>query len=227
MQIKRFLKGQYLVIILCLVLGILHKNKKWGSPTESWNNICSDGRGYYAWLPATFIYHDLNFGFHYTIEKDEKFMPNKGCYQNYINTFNDHNTNKYYPGAALCMLPFFGTAHLYCKITDRFEANGYTTPYFVANGVAGMCWLYIGMFFFWQILTALKISELVKTLSSVILLCGSNAIFFSVDAPSYSHIFSFGLIAIFIWVSLRFYQEGAYRFLYLMAFSIGWIFITR
>lgn len=125
------------------------------------------------------------------------------------------------------MLPFFSTAHLYCKLTGRFGANGYTTPYFIANGVAGMCWLYLCMFFFWQVLTALKISELVKTLSSVILLFGSNAIFFSVDAPSYSHIFSFGLITIFIWATFRFHQSGSYRFLYLMAFFIGWIFITR
>ncbi len=55
------------------------------------------------------------------------------------------------------MLPFFSTAHLYCKLTGRFGANGYTTPYFIANGVAGMCWLYLCMFFFWQVLTALKI----------------------------------------------------------------------
>lgn len=226
-RIMRFLKGKYLILILCLVLGILHKNKKWGSHTDSWNNICSDGRGYYAWLPATFIYGDLNFGFHYTVEKDESFMPNQGCYQDYINTFNGKSTNKYYPGAAICMLPFFGAAHLYCKLTGSFEPNGYTTPYFIANGIAGMCWLYIGMYFFWQVLTALKISELIKTITSLIILFGSNAIFFSVDAPSYSHVYSFGLVTIFIWLSLRFLHTWSFKFLYLMAFFIGWIFITR
>lgn len=32
--------------------------------------ISSDGKGYYAYLPAVFIYHDLNFGFIPQYEKD-------------------------------------------------------------------------------------------------------------------------------------------------------------
>ncbi|HTF81765.1 MAG TPA: hypothetical protein VL947_08570, partial [Cytophagales bacterium] len=227
MHYLKYLKGQYLILILCFVLLILHKNKKWGGPTEPWNNICSDGRGYYAWLPATFIYHDLSFGFFYTTEKDEQFMPNKGCYQPYLIRTGHAVVNKYYPGTALCMLPFFATAHLYALITGTYEANGYTAPYFVAIGLAALCWLYVGLFFLWSSLGILQITNLVKTLTCTIIILGSNAIYFSVDTPSYSHIYSFGLITIFIWASLQFYKSGKTAYLYLMAAFLGWIFITR
>lgn len=226
-KIFKSFKLYYVVIAVCFILFILHKNKKWSNGTDSWNNICSDGRGYYAWLPATFIYHDLNFGFFYTVEKDEVFMPNKGCYQNYINTFNGRNTNKYYPGTALCMLPFFKLAHFYCKITGTYVPNGYTTPYFIAIGIAALFWFYLGLFFLWRTMALLNISNLVKTLTCLIVILGSNAIFFSVDAPSYSHIYSFSLISIFVWLAISYKKTFAVKYLLLMAFFIGWIFISR
>ena len=34
------------------------------SPEQSWDRVInSDGKGYYAYLPAIFIYHDLQFKF--------------------------------------------------------------------------------------------------------------------------------------------------------------------
>ena len=38
--------------------------------------IESDAKGYYAYLPAVFIYHDLNFGFYNDIEIKTYYNPN-------------------------------------------------------------------------------------------------------------------------------------------------------
>lgn len=42
------------------------------SGKDNWKGIIeSDGKGYYAYLPAIFIYNDLNFGFFDKIEKEK------------------------------------------------------------------------------------------------------------------------------------------------------------
>lgn len=223
----RFFKPYYLVISICLVFFILHKNKKWGNETQPWNNICSDGRGYYAWLPAIFIYNDLNFGFYYTVDKDETNMPNKGCFQNYLSNQNGRNTNKYYLGTAICESPFFLVAHVYCKISGKYKANGYTFPYFISIGIAALVWLYLGIFFLWKSMSLLNISNWCNAITCLIVLLGTNTLFYSVDAPGYSHIFSFALLSIFIWCSLKFRTDFEVKYLYLITVFGGLIFITR
>ena len=41
--------------------------------------IEADAKGYYAYLPAVFIYHDLNFGFYKNIELETYYNPNLYC----------------------------------------------------------------------------------------------------------------------------------------------------
>ena len=48
------------IILLIYVLVFLG----FKSPEKSWDRVInSDGKGYYAYLPALFIYHDLQFSF--------------------------------------------------------------------------------------------------------------------------------------------------------------------
>src|SRR5271156_1891631 len=98
-----------LLLLITLVFAKLQANKRLGSKSDVCMNICSDGRGYYAWLPAIFIYHDVNFGFFENVELKSPLCGGKvgGCLQDYRNTFDGKVCNKYYPGASFMMLPFF------------------------------------------------------------------------------------------------------------------------
>jgi len=88
---------------------IVTSNLNWGK--NSWVGIVeSDGKGYYAYLPAIFIYNDLNFGFFDEIEKEKYYDEN--LYYDYRSGAHGKVINKYYCGTALAELPFF-LLHIY------------------------------------------------------------------------------------------------------------------
>src|SRR5690606_17724200 len=80
-----------------------------------------DAAGYYAYLPAFFIYKDASFGFH-TLAAG---------YSNDQSLKKDATLriNKYAAGPPLLMTPFFMTAHAYALISDDWIADGYSAPY--------------------------------------------------------------------------------------------------
>ena len=145
-----------LVVLITLLFANLQTNKRAGKDT-CWN-ICGDGRGYYAWLPAIFIYHDLNFNFSDSVEKKAPDCgpPDGFPIQEYRHNFNGKVCNKYYPGASFLMLPFFTAAHLYTKYFTSYPANGYSIYYFRFIALSGEFYYLIGMLFFLGILRKLQ-----------------------------------------------------------------------
>lgn len=96
------------IFIIMLITTIVSSNFNWGN--KHWKGIVeADGKGYYAYLPAIFIYKDLNFGFFDEIEKEKYY--NKNLYYDYRADTNGKTINKYYCGTALAELPFFLIAH--------------------------------------------------------------------------------------------------------------------
>jgi len=77
-----------------------------------------DGNGYYAYLPAIFIYHDLHFGFFDKIAEQEGYQNMK---YDYRYEYRGHTVNKYFAGTALAQLPFFLTAYFYEHYTGDKE----------------------------------------------------------------------------------------------------------
>jgi hypothetical protein len=67
---NRITPSKISIVVIMLIMTIVSSNLNWGK--NYWKEIIkSDGKGYYAYLPAIFIYHDLNFGFFDKIEKNE------------------------------------------------------------------------------------------------------------------------------------------------------------
>jgi len=56
------LLNKFALLIIAAILVIVSLNINSGKDYSS-GMIMSDGKGYYAWLPAIFIYHDLHFHF--------------------------------------------------------------------------------------------------------------------------------------------------------------------
>ena len=226
LYLKRNANFLFIIIISLLLLNI-HKNKKWGESSKSYGiNICSDGRGYYAWLPAIFIYHDLNYGFYLNEEKN--IDVNAGCYQNYITKFQGKNVNKYYPGTAIFMLPTFLAAHIYCKYFSKvYPANGYSFPYFIAIGVASIIFMFIGLLYIDRTLTLLYFTSNIRFIVVLCVIFGSNLINYSVDETSMSHVYSFALIGAFVYYTLIFSRNYNKSHFWFASFLIGWIFVTR
>ena len=217
-----------LILLLTLVFAKLQFNKRLSSPSDVCMNICSDGRGYYAWLPAIFIFHDLNFGFFEQVELKSSPCGGAigGCIQDYRNSLDGHVCNKYYPGTAFMMLPFFAWAHI-TESMGGYRATGYSPPYFQMIGIAGICYFLLGMLLFLAILRKLQLNILQQSLTILLIAFGSNILYFTADKPAYSHIYSFVLIGAFLYYALCLRQRFSMRHLAYLSFLTGFIFITR
>jgi hypothetical protein len=218
-----------LVVLIGLIFAKLQVNKNSGGPRDVCTNICSDGRGYYAWLPAIFIYHDLNFHF---FEQEELKSPFSGgtvggCLQDYRNTIDGRVCDKYYPGASFMMLPFFTIAHVGTVLFTQEPATGYTYLYFKIIGLSGICYYILGMLIVLQILGKLQLNTLQKTLTVIFVTFGTNIMYYAVDKPSYSHIYSFTLIAAFLYFLLCLKDRFAIKYVAYISFLTGFIFIAR
>jgi hypothetical protein len=78
-----------------------------------------------------------------------------------------------------------------------------------------------------RILEWLRLSGKQQMLVIVLLTFGSNAMYYAVDKPSYSHIYSFVEIAAIVYGSLKLSERVTVRRLLFLSFLTGLIFVTR
>lgn len=227
---KLYTRAAYwLVLLITVVFAKLQYNKMGETPANACMAICSDGRGYYAWLPAVFIYKDVNFNFFDHVEVKASTCGGKvgGCLQDYRSCTDGIPCNKYYPGTAVLMLPFFGLAHVITTVFTDLPANGYSWIYFACIAIAGVCYYAVGMSIVVRILEWLQLSGKQQMLVVLVLTFGSNVLYYAVDKPSYSHVYSFVQIAAFVYVSLLLSERVTAGRLLFLSFLTGLIFVTR
>ncbi len=218
-----------LILAIALLFAKLHINKRTGNRSDICFNITDDARGYYAWLPAIFIYHDLNFAFYDTVE-----VPDTTCgcakawpITDYRLLSDGRKFDKYYPGSAFMMLPFFIAAHIETLYFSPYPPNGYSYYYFRITAFSAAFYYLVGMLFLLGVLKKLHLNTLQQTLTILLVSFGTNMIYYIIDAPLYSHIFSFALIAVFLYYSFALKERVCAKNIVALAFLTGMIFITR
>jgi hypothetical protein len=236
MNFSKGMKGRFikngpvlLILLITLVFAKLQVNKMGGDRANACMGICSDGRGYYAWLPAIFIYDDINFNFFEQVEIKEPLCGGEiaGCLQDYRSCTNGITGNKYYPGTSFLMLPFFAIAHIGTTYFTDMPADGYSRFYFVMIAISGICFYFISMYLILKILVLTGLSRKQQLVAILLLTFGSNIMYFAVDKPSYSHIYSCAEIAALIYCMLLLKKRFTARALIIGSFILGLIFITR
>lgn len=214
--------NRYILIIIGTICIWTSANINWGK--DHWKSILeADAKGYYAYLPATFIYHDLNFSFFDTIEK--YYFKENLQYDYRINN-NGVFYDKYFAGTAVCQLPFFLIAHAITKIIDE-QADGYSRLYPIMINIAGIFYLLIGLYFLKKLLQLYQINKSIITASTIALTFGTNLFYYSFSEPGLSHIYSFATINVFFFILKK--QTIAYKksSLPIMAILLGLICLIR
>jgi hypothetical protein len=176
--------------------------------------ISGDAHGYYAYLPAIFIYQDLSFSFidevyekHYTGKENKSFIVSQ----------DDYRVNKTFPGIALLYLPFFLLAHIFSFLFGM-EADGYSILYQYAFVVAQFTYLFFGLSAVRKLLLAFSFKESHVDWSLVLVVLGTNLFFYSVMDHSVTHVYSFGLINLALWSLYLFKRDR--KFMYGFAFLL-------
>jgi hypothetical protein len=193
-------------------------NKSGSEATIGW-----DVSGYYMYLPATFIYHDLkklNFldsimkKYHPTPEVQQAFKHNSG---NYV--------MKYSIGQSLQYLPLFMAAHLLAEPLG-FDADGFSRPYQLAIQLGSLLMALVGLWMLRKILLKFFTD---KTVSIVLLLVaiGTNYLNYAAIDGAMTHNWLFSWYTILIYFTIQFHEKQTIKNAAMIGISVGIMCLTR
>jgi hypothetical protein len=217
------LRSKNIILVFIAVCLFVTTNIHWGK--NKWQNIIeADARGYYAYLPAVFIYHDLDFSFFDSVEKTNYFNAN-WTYDYRVNV-DGGIVNKYFCGTAIAQAPFFIIAHGLTYLTDN-KMDGYSQIYMLLITIAGLFYLFIGLIFTDKLLILYNIKNNIRILVLIAILFGTNLFFYSVCEMGMSHIYSFAFVSMFCYYSKKYFIGFQLRNIFSMMTLAGIIFLIR
>ncbi len=165
--------------------------------------IKSDGLGYYAYLPAKFIYHDNTFSF---MEKCHKDNYQSIGLQGFTNEIGGKKVDKYFVGTAVLLLPFFLLAH-WLSLLFGMPADGYSLLYQYFTGLGAIFYLGLGLLYTKRLLKIYGASpgSIAFILASIVF--GTILFHYTVLEPSMSHVYSFAMISAFLYYGKKLFTE--------------------
>lgn len=188
--------------IILFVSVFTSMNVKWGD--LRWHGIMGhDANGYYAYLPAVFIYDDLNFLF-YDHELKELKKENVNLNFDYRENYNNNKVNKYFIGTSIAQFPFFITAHV-LSTPLGFESSGYSKIYYVFIALAAIFYMLLGLLFFNKVLILYDIDVLNRAISLLALLFGTHLFYYTIFEPGMSHVYSFAFITMMVYYGKKYF----------------------
>jgi hypothetical protein len=216
----RFPKALAVILLLFVVTGAVCSQyiaaNRLGYPP-----IRSDGFGYYAYLTSVFVDHNLNFRTALANMPPTEVMASYG-FSIYPGT--GYIVDKYTAGVALLQLPFFLVAHVAAHLLG-YDMHGYSTPYQVGVLVASTTYAVIGLIFTYKLLTS-YFAKLPTLLTIACLLLGTNLFHYATYDASFSHVYSFCLVAVFAYLVLG-RRELTKTTSLLAGLALGLIVLTR
>jgi hypothetical protein len=169
-----------------------------GGKPKGGTEFYADKAMYYVYLPATFIYHwDLKkfpesidqktrgFTLHY---KNDKLIIKATC------------------GVAVMLTPFFIPVHLIARAFD-LQPDGFSIFYQRMMTIPALIYLALGLFFLKRFLEW-YLPRKVTYFTILFLFLGTNLFFYSVDEGLMSHVYSFFLFSLTLFLLKKFLVAG-------------------
>ncbi len=210
-----------IILVLYVMIFLVFK-----SPEKSWDRVInSDGKGYYAYLPAIFIYHDLQFKF---VEQYEtQYYPsNRAVFKEFRNDAGTRKVDKYFPGMAVLWLPFFLFGHVMAWL-EIYPMDGYSLPYQYSIALSALLFLWLGARWLKKLLKLFGSDESTAAGITFATILGTNLIFFTIVEPSMTHVYSFALITGFMYAVYHLFHHFHAKWFVrsLLAFTL--VFLIR
>lgn len=196
------------LVIACILTTTLYHdgNRKNGV-------LWSDQEGYYIYLPATFI-----SGFDST-----------GCVSgcNTIDTPNGPRLfTKYTYGVALLQAPFFLAAHVLSPLLG-FPQDGRSVPYVWSVMLAAVFYMLAGISLILSLLRDANYSKVISYTVAVGILLGTNLFYYTFREAGMSHVYSFFLIALIVFASLRIRSSRSWKWQITLAVALAFSVLIR
>lgn len=204
------------LVIFLTVLVTVFNQAKWKDDNGV---ITGDVRGYYAYLPTLFIQGDIK------LEKAAIYDPNKATHIWFSQAKDGTRFIKFTSGMSILYSPFFAAGHLYAQNSD-YEANGFSTPYKVALTICGLFYLALSLIFSIKFLR-LYYSQVVTSITILILFLGTNLFHYLTGSISYSHGYSFALIIIFMYATVKWLTKPSIKWSIIIGVTSGLMVLIR
>jgi len=215
--------SNFTIIFIVIIVVFSAANVKWGD--QRWHSLLrDDGKGYYAYLPAVFIYQDLNFHFYDEIEAGK--YQDRNLPYDYRYDFHGKAVNKYYCGTAIAELPGFLLAHWISKSLG-YDPDGYSKPYLMSISISAILFMIFGLIFLRKTLLLYQLSEFNMSIILLSIGLGTHLFYYVVAEPSMSHVFSFGLLSLYIYLGKSYFISPKKWQAIALAALLGWISLIR
>ncbi len=183
--------------------------------------IAYDVAGYYLYLPATFIYHDL---------KKAEFLDSvQEKYQVQLAQGFRHPSDgfviKYSMGQALQFLPWFALAHVLAEPLG-YPADGFSRPYQAAISWGSLFIALLGLWFTRRNLLE-YFSERTTALALLFLVLGTNYLNYTAFDGAMTHNWLFTAYSLLIFSTIRFYRRPSFAWAAAVGVLVGWMTLTR
>jgi hypothetical protein len=209
-KIKSYLSANWLLTALFLLFTLIAYNREKDNLVAV---IWSDVEGYYIYLPAAIEYHDFH---HLSTQRSLGGTRNE----------KGEVTTKYTCGTAICYLPFYLAAHAYSHLTGS-GTTGFEAPYSLAVIFAGVFWSFMGLFFLKKLLSKYFSSSLTVWATILTILLGTNLFYYTTREMGMSHVYSFALFAIIVYVADAYLEKPGRRTAIALGLLLGWTFLVR
>lgn len=155
-----------------------------------------DGYGYYAYLPAAFVYDDVTT-YAFAEQHLATYQMSSDLYQ-LMETENGRRFPIYNLGLAVVWTPAFLLTHALVKATGIAPADGMSYPYQLMVVLMGLLFAFLGLFYLRKLLLR-YFSETVTTLTLIAVGLGTNIFYYIVEGPDVTHGYLFALYAVFLY----------------------------
>ncbi|MEO6882969.1 MAG: hypothetical protein ABI199_02970 [Bacteroidia bacterium] len=180
--------------------------------------IFADAAGYYVYLPMWYIYGNNAKAF----PNGEDTITGNGFHFDKVSNKID---TKYLCGVALMQTPFFLTAN-YLAPSFGFKADGFSKIYYWAIMMAGVFYACFGLLLLYHFLSRFyrPIESFITTLAFFL---GTNLYFYSISRQGMSHVYTFFLFSLFLYLIPFFYEKQTVKNCIGIAFTFALIVFIR
>ena len=170
-----------------------------------------DADQYYSYLPATFIYQDLDFKYtnrYWLIPTPTgKSIPKMTC------------------GVAIMMTPFFLLGHK-IAINQNSPLDGYSEPYGTCVHYGSLFYCLVGLVILAFVLRRFY-SDKIIALTIATLFFATNLFYYTFRDGEMAHSYSFFLISLFLWLTCRWHERKKSIYLFWLGLVIGLATLVR
>jgi len=222
-EVLGFIFNNYVIKHATLIIAFLMLFYTWQHGRYNGNYVNSDGKGYYAYLTAIFIYQDLDYNF---VDDYEMKYYAPESYFHFKSDINGDVANITFAGIAVLLLPFFLAAHVGSLVLG-LPTDGYAPLYQYGVGFAAIFYLLLALWGLKKLLEIYGVNKYHIILVQIILTFATPIYFYTTVDASFTHVYSFSMITLFFYFAKRYFMDAKSKHLYLTSLLFGLIVLIR